>query len=206
MEAGGEDRLQIESESEANEKLTKINTSKGEIKKKEGESEANRLESESGANGFGKLTSGGEDLAESSMFQRGRGSKRRSAVKRKAAIGGKNKKSQKIKGRKKRTSKKNMVKKRKTKGETQKNQRRIKEKENQVDQFYGKQNKKKKAKIGSKKTNKEKMTNKRILKIKQRKQKASGDKVKICPKNGVPAVCLFNAQKVLNYERLQVVQ
>ena len=91
-----------------------------------------------------------------------------------------------------------MVKKRKTKEETQK----IKEK----DQFYGKQNKKKKAKIDSKKANKEKMTGKRILKIKQRKQKKSGDKVKICPKNGVPAICLFNAQKVLNYERLQVVQ
>ena len=192
---GGEDRLGIERESEAKE----INVSKGEIKNKESESEANILESESGANGLGKLTREGEDLVASSMFQRGRGRKRRSAVKRKAAIEGKNKMSKKSEERKKRTSKKNnMVKKRKTKEETQK----IKEK----DQFYGKQNKKKKAKIDSKKANKEKMTSKRILKIKQRKQKKSGDKVKICPKNGVPAVCLFNAQKVLNYERLQVVQ
>lgn len=204
--AGGEDRLGIESESAANEKLTKINTSKGEIKKKEMESEANRLESESGANGFKKLTSGGESLAESSMFQRGRRSKRRSAVKRKAANEDKNKNSKKSEGQKKGTSKKNnMVKKRKTKEETQKNQRKIKEKKRKVDQFYGKRNKRKKAKIDSKKENKEKaMTNKRILKIKQTKQKKIGDKVKICPKNGVPAVCLFNAQKVLNYERLQV--
>ena len=49
VEAGGEDMLGIERRSEANEKLTKINTSKGEIKKKESESGAKRLESESGA-------------------------------------------------------------------------------------------------------------------------------------------------------------
>ena len=204
VEAGGEDRLGKERESEANEKLTKINLSKGENKKKESESEANRLES---AIGFEKLTSRREDLAESSMFQRGLRRKRRSAVKKKAAIKGKNKKSKKSQGRKKRTSKKNMVKKRKTKEETQKNQRKIKEKENHLNQLHGKQNKRKKAKIDSTKENKEKkFTNKRILKIKQTKQKKSGDKVKICPKNGVPAICLFNAQKVLNYERLQVEQ
>ena len=204
VEAGGEDRLGKERESESNDKLTKINTSKGEIKTKESESEANRLES---AIGFEKLTSRREDLAESSMFQRGLRRKRRSAVKKKAAIGGKNKKSKKNEGKKKRTSKKNQNKERTTKEETQKNQKKIKEKEKKVDKFVGKRNKRKKAEIDSKKENKEKkMTNKRILKIKQTKQKKSGDKVKICPKNGVPAVCLFNAQKVLNYERLQVVQ
>jgi len=204
VEAGGEDRLGIESESEAIEKLTKINTSDGEIKKKESESEIFRLESESGANDFEKLTGGGEDLVESSMFQRGL-RRKRSAIKKKAAIGGKDRKSKKSEGGKKRTSKRNMVKKRTTKGETQKNQRNIKEKGKKVYQFYGKQYKRKKAKIDSNEENKErKMTNKRILKIKQTKQKKSGDKVKICPKNGVPAVCIFNAQKVLNYERLQV--
>ena len=205
VEAGLEDRLEIERESGSNEKLTKINTSKGEIKTKESESEANRLESESGENVYRKLTIGGEDLAE--IVAKTRQRKRRSAVKRKAANEDKNKRSKKREGQKKKTSKKNMVKKRKTKEETQKNQRKIKEKENHLNQFHGKQNKRKKAKIDSTKENKEKkFTNKRILKIKQTKQKKSGDKVKICPKNGVPAVCLFNAQKVLNYERLQVVQ
>ena len=36
------------------------------------------------------------------------------------------------------------------------------------------------------------------------KKKPSGEKLKQCPSNRVPAVCLFNAQKVLNYERFQV--
>ena len=39
---------------------------------------------------------------------------------------------------------------------------------------------------------------------KKSKKKLSGDKVTKCSSNGVPAVCLFNAQKVLNYERMQV--
>ena len=39
---------------------------------------------------------------------------------------------------------------------------------------------------------------------KKTKKKFSGDKVTKCSSNGVPAVCLFNAQKVLNYERMQV--
>ena len=65
---------------------------------------------------------------------------------------------------------------------------------------------KKKVKIRNKKGNKEKKLKKKRKerKTKTKKKKSPGEKLKKCPANGVPAVCLFNAQKVLNYERFQV--
>ena len=59
-----------------------------------------------------------------------------------------------------------------------------------------KRRKTKKKLSGDKKS--KKSTRKKTMK------KFSGDKVTKCSSNGVPAVCLFNAQKVLNYERMQV--
>ena len=47
-------------------------------------------------------------------------------------------------------------------------------------------------------------TKRKERKTKAKKKKSPGEKLKKCPANGVPAVCLFNAQKVLNYERFQV--
>merc|ERR1719376_1609787 len=41
-------------------------------------------------------------------------------------------------------------------------------------------------------------------KTRKTKKKPSGERLKKCPANGVPAICLFNAQKVLNYEKVQV--
>ena len=55
-----------------------------------------------------------------------------------------------------------------------------------------------------KKTKKKLSGDKKSKKSTRKKKKFSGDKVTKCSSNGVPAVCLFNAQKVLNYERMQV--
>jgi len=65
---------------------------------------------------------------------------------------------------------------------------------------------KKKGKRRNKKGNKGRKLKKKGKKNKtrKRKKKPSGEKIKKCPANRVPAVCLFNAQKVLNYERFQV--
>ena len=64
---------------------------------------------------------------------------------------------------------------------------------------------KKKAKQRNNKGKKLKKKRKeRKTKTRKTKKKPSGEKLKQCPSNRVPAVCLFNAQKVLNYERFQV--
>jgi len=71
-----------------------------------------------------------------------------------------------------------------------------------------KKDKKKKVEGRNKKWNKGKKLNKRRKGKKaitrKTKKKTFGEKLKKCPANGVPAICLFNAQKVLNYEKFQV--